>query len=266
MSCHDIQNKLNDYLDEELSEQQNRQVEMHLADCPECRAELSDLKATLTLAGSLDEIEPPPFYAERIMANIRESSVKRPFLKRLFLFPVRIPAGVLAAVTVLFFSSSIYFFQMPGESLSTSSHSDEAPILQPKTIFSQNPLSTLSDGVVSKNSDNLVSTTSDNLAVRQSLQNTTAFSSPDMSLTLHVKEINPAANIILSELLGWQSQITGITSKKGEYRIIAEIDTGNKQDLLRVLQQTGKNLRVDSDSVAPSKKFTSKIVLKQIAE
>ena len=93
MSCHDIQEKLNDYIEQELSEEQSRQIEMHLNTCPECREELSDLKVVLSLTRNLDEVEPPPFLAKRIMANVRELPAKKSLLNRLFFFSGTCPCG-----------------------------------------------------------------------------------------------------------------------------------------------------------------------------
>lgn len=44
MTCDDIKPRLDAYLDDELPPEDRRQVELHLADCPPCAAELSALR------------------------------------------------------------------------------------------------------------------------------------------------------------------------------------------------------------------------------
>ena len=44
MSCEDSQYLITGYVDDELSADQQRELEAHLADCPNCRDELAEMK------------------------------------------------------------------------------------------------------------------------------------------------------------------------------------------------------------------------------
>ena len=57
MLCSRVQNLLSAYCDRELSGSEMLQIQRHLGDCPECRAEHAALQATKRLFGSLGEIE-----------------------------------------------------------------------------------------------------------------------------------------------------------------------------------------------------------------
>lgn len=54
---------LNAYLDEELSVEEMAEIRGHLADCPPCRAELEEMRATKRLLGSLETPDLPQGFA-----------------------------------------------------------------------------------------------------------------------------------------------------------------------------------------------------------
>lgn len=59
MNCHEIRDRLSDYVDDALSSDQRSRVEEHLADCATCREELAELVELVESAGRLARnIEP----------------------------------------------------------------------------------------------------------------------------------------------------------------------------------------------------------------
>ena len=59
MSCQEIRPNLNDFVDEELSQQESLRVEQHLAVCDACRQELTELRSLLAAASQLgSEVAP----------------------------------------------------------------------------------------------------------------------------------------------------------------------------------------------------------------
>lgn len=108
--CVDMELKLNAYLEGLLSGKEKDLVEEHLRDCPDCARALEGLKRTRQIIGSLDEIEPPPWLAAKVMSRIHEESeVKKSFFRKLF-FPlhIKIPVEALAAACVVVLSVLIY--------------------------------------------------------------------------------------------------------------------------------------------------------------
>lgn len=77
-------------------------VEQHLADCPSCRAELSQLQAVVQAVRTTPDLAPPPWLATRIMARVREeASPQRNWLARLFLpLHIKLPLEALALIMV----------------------------------------------------------------------------------------------------------------------------------------------------------------------
>jgi hypothetical protein len=96
-----MKKKLSEYLDGELEAEEKAYVEEHLASCEDCSATLAELKKTLQHMSALDEVEPPPWFAEKVMQRVREEAEKESFFRKLF-YPLRIklPLEALALVLV----------------------------------------------------------------------------------------------------------------------------------------------------------------------
>jgi hypothetical protein len=60
MTCAEIQDRLDDYVDGALSEREFQEVELHLHGCPECRKHEKALRSLLAQAGALPEQMPLP--------------------------------------------------------------------------------------------------------------------------------------------------------------------------------------------------------------
>jgi predicted anti-sigma-YlaC factor YlaD len=58
MTCHDYKDLMMGYLDDELSDEQRRRFEEHLAGCPECAGELKEFKRLKAITDEVTLIEP----------------------------------------------------------------------------------------------------------------------------------------------------------------------------------------------------------------
>jgi len=104
----EIQKRLSAYCGEDLEAAERQRVERHLAECPECRAELAELQTVQRLIRSTAEVEPPPWLAARVMARIREQQAgKRSWLQRLF-FPLQVKLPLEAVALLLVCVSGYY--------------------------------------------------------------------------------------------------------------------------------------------------------------
>lgn len=70
MHCDNFQNKLFDFLEGMLSEDEAGEIKAHLASCADCRNELSVVTTVLNFEKLLDDVEPPSFLASRVLAHI----------------------------------------------------------------------------------------------------------------------------------------------------------------------------------------------------
>jgi hypothetical protein len=111
MTCQEIRNLLPGYEEDGLSLEERRVVEHHLASCPFCQQSLADLKQTRRLLQGLEEVEPPPFLEQRIMARIREEAgTRKSLLQRLF-FPLHFKIPLQVTATLLIAVLAVYVFQ-----------------------------------------------------------------------------------------------------------------------------------------------------------
>ncbi len=142
--CHgDMEDALSMYIDGELSPDERKSLESHLAECEECRAALEELRLLKGALGSLLEVPVPEELHDRIMNAVREEAeelraaglISREsaagrtaynglpekvgpvsgFLKRLARMPFRRWAPILAGAMVL-----VLFISVGGRYLSGS--------------------------------------------------------------------------------------------------------------------------------------------------
>ncbi|MGH7352249.1 MAG: anti-sigma factor family protein [Candidatus Methylomirabilales bacterium] len=107
MACDVYRDKLIEYLDGELIVAMRADLEAHLDKCAGCRAELRDLRETLSLIAQIPAPEPSEAFWQQYLREIRQKAERVPWwtsaLRRWFVTLVLrpIPAVVVAAVLVL---------------------------------------------------------------------------------------------------------------------------------------------------------------------
>jgi hypothetical protein len=109
--CKQIQEMLSAFLEGVLSPDEERLVLQHLATCRQCSAVLEDLKKVAQLVQGLDDVEPPPWFTQKVMSQIREEAErkKRGLIARLF-YPlhVKVPIQALASVLIVVLALYVY--------------------------------------------------------------------------------------------------------------------------------------------------------------
>ena len=109
-TCKEINNLLPAYLEDVLSPEEKKRVEEHLHTCSYCRQDVADLKKAAGLLHNLEEVEPPPFFEQRIMAAIREDNKQKQGVWRKLFFPlhIKIPIQAVATVFIAVFAFLVY--------------------------------------------------------------------------------------------------------------------------------------------------------------
>jgi len=108
--CEDIENDLPFYLDGSLSDADKKIVEEHLNTCPRCSKALVELSRTGSLLGNLPEVEPPPWFKQKIMAGVREEAGKKSLMRKLFC-PLRIKIPVQVMATIFIAVLAVYSYR-----------------------------------------------------------------------------------------------------------------------------------------------------------
>jgi hypothetical protein len=111
MTCKGINNLLSAYLDGLLPREEKMRVEEHLKSCSLCSQDFAGLKKTVDLLQNLPEVEPPPFFEQRIMAAIREEGKQKDGILRKFFFPLHIKIPLQALTTILITVFAFYVYQ-----------------------------------------------------------------------------------------------------------------------------------------------------------
>ena len=111
MICNEIENRLPAYLEDLLSQEERKSITRHLTSCPRCSRAFAGLKKAEQLVHGLGEVEPPPFFEQRIMARVREEAgQKQGILRRLF-YPLHIKVPIQALATLLVAVLAFHVYQ-----------------------------------------------------------------------------------------------------------------------------------------------------------
>ena len=115
-TCKDIKNSLPLYSDDLLSADEKTAVEKHLTECADCSKALADLKKTAAITQELSEVEPPPWFKQKIMARVREEAEKKSFAQKWF-YPLRIKIPVQIMATVVIAILAVYIYRSGDEQM-----------------------------------------------------------------------------------------------------------------------------------------------------
>ena len=71
MTCHDYRDLMMGYLDNELTDEQRRQFEEHLAGCNPCQVVVDNIRKTITLYKAGEPYPMPPEFHDRLHETLR---------------------------------------------------------------------------------------------------------------------------------------------------------------------------------------------------
>jgi hypothetical protein len=120
MEHNDIRHKLSEYIDESVTAEERTAIEAHLKTCRECGDALEELRKTIAYVKTVEEIDPPTWMTQKIMANVRAEAEKKGLFERFFQpgslrFPIQAVAVVFLAVTAFAIYRSIQPASVPSE-------------------------------------------------------------------------------------------------------------------------------------------------------
>ena len=131
MTCNDIEGKLTAFQEGTLSLEEKNLVEDHLGICPKCTSVLADLEKTAVLLKNLPDVEPPPWFTQKIMAKVREEAEhKDSLLKKLF-YPLRVKIPLEAFAALLVVIMGVYIYQSTTPETRTVVQTPQAKTQQP---------------------------------------------------------------------------------------------------------------------------------------
>jgi hypothetical protein len=111
MTCNEVDNLLPAYREDLLSSEERKSIAGHLASCSRCSHAFADLKRADDLVRGLGEVEPPPFFEQRIMARVREEAGRKQGILRRLFYPPHIKVPIQALATILIAVLGFYVYQ-----------------------------------------------------------------------------------------------------------------------------------------------------------
>ncbi|MEE9524427.1 MAG: DUF2275 domain-containing protein [Thermodesulfovibrionales bacterium] len=137
MECVKVKERLSDYIEGILSVEEKKLFDEHLGSCGKCSEILSDLRKTIDHLHGLEEVEPPPWMTQKVMASVREEAeTKKSIWQRLF-YPIHIKLPLEAVGAVLVAVTALYVFQSVQPVLEEGRFDDLAEI--PMERYSASP-------------------------------------------------------------------------------------------------------------------------------
>jgi hypothetical protein len=111
MTCSEIKYLIPAHREDILSPEDKLVVLRHIASCLDCRQALTDLEKSGEVLHGLEEVEPPPFFEQRIMSRVREENGKKQRSLRKLFYPLHIKVPIQAMATLLIAVFGIYVYQ-----------------------------------------------------------------------------------------------------------------------------------------------------------
>jgi hypothetical protein len=150
MRCVEARKRLSDYIDGILPAEEDALVRSHITVCPQCRAALSELEKTVAHLRNLEEVEPPAWLTQEVMAKIKEERrTEKGIWKKLF-HPLYIKLPLEAVAAVLIAATALYLYTMNGGELKITG---SRPLqVGEQSVPTENKASTRSAGTAGKTS------------------------------------------------------------------------------------------------------------------
>jgi len=128
--CEEIENNLPFYLDNSLPDAEKQAVEKHLNSCARCTKALVELSNTQSVVSNLAEVEPPPWFKQKIMSMVREEAERKSFVQKWF-YPLKIKIPVQIFATVFVAVLAVYIYRAGEEQIkAVMPSSAPAPVME----------------------------------------------------------------------------------------------------------------------------------------
>lgn len=130
MDHKEMRHALSEYLDGSLPDADRAAVEKHLASCQNCGDALKELRKTVEHIREIEQVEPPAWMTQKIMARVRSEAEPQGLFQRLF-FPlhIKLPLEALGLALVSVTAFFLYQNMQPGDRYSETT----SPVFDRKT-------------------------------------------------------------------------------------------------------------------------------------
>ena len=254
MKCEEVQEKFSDYIEGVLPHEERVLIEEHLRSCPGCKRALSDLKKTIEYVQTLEEVEPPPGFTQKVMARIRlEAETKRGILQRLF-YPLYIKLPLEAVAVALIATTMVYIFKPVQQEVSFEKGLSEE--LAFKSTHKREKFPAPREGGAP--SEELISDEMEKLPVVKPKAPARALRKGEIQVlntpqlgakreaegvlrfVLHVRDVEAASMEVKKVIVRLGGEIIKMGPLKNKYVIVARLDSQKTGGLLEALKRIGE--------------------------
>jgi hypothetical protein len=124
MEHNEIRHKLSEYIDGSIASEEKMVIEEHLKTCDACSDALRELQKTIEHIKIVEEVEPPVWMTQKIMAGVRSAEAEqKSFLRKLF-FPLSVKIPIQAVAVLFLVVGAFYIYR----SIQPSFGPAEAPL------------------------------------------------------------------------------------------------------------------------------------------
>ena len=111
MDCKNIKEKLSAYIEGDISSEEKMLVDEHLRSCQKCNESLAELKKTVDYVRSLEDIEPPAWLLQKVMAGIKSGAKPGKGIWQKLFYPLHIKLPIEAVTAILIAVTAMYIFK-----------------------------------------------------------------------------------------------------------------------------------------------------------
>ncbi len=122
MNCIDVKKKLSRYQDMELENKEHNLITLHLKTCTSCKQEFVELKNVISNMKNIEQVPTPPYFEQKIMAQIYEKETK----KQSFL-PSKLASLVYSVIFIFFLSFGLLFIDI--------NQTERKPLINDNTLY-----------------------------------------------------------------------------------------------------------------------------------
>ncbi len=111
MDCKNVKEKLSAYIEGDISSEEKMLIDEHLRSCQKCDESLAELRKTVDYVRSLEDIEPPPWLIQKVMAKIKSGSKPRERIWQKLFYPLYVKLPIEVVGVILIAVTTIYIFK-----------------------------------------------------------------------------------------------------------------------------------------------------------
>ena len=111
MDCGEVQKRLSAFAEGAITAGERKEITTHLKKCKGCKRDLADLRKTIRYVQRLEEVEPPAWFVQRVMARVRGEAERKQGIWQRFFLPLHIKVPLEAIALICIVVGAVYIFK-----------------------------------------------------------------------------------------------------------------------------------------------------------